>query len=140
MDSSRAKEGEFAWKHEVGHCRERRQKECWKNISFFVIEFGEKWKAKDLFFEFKELGEIAEVIIPPRRDRKGRRYGFVLYTIVSDEMLLATKLDNIILDGRKIFANIPRFQRNLKEVVYRKEEPSKSKAGRVKAFRKVGML
>lgn len=24
--------------------------------SFFIIEFGNRWKANDLFFEFKELG------------------------------------------------------------------------------------
>lgn len=30
--------------------------------SFFITEFGEKWKAKDLFFEFKELGRLMRLL------------------------------------------------------------------------------
>lgn len=45
-----------------------KEKESENNTSFFVTDFGEKWKAKDVYFEFKELGEIEEVAIPPRRD------------------------------------------------------------------------
>ncbi|XP_058750760.1 uncharacterized protein LOC131623755 [Vicia villosa] len=82
-----------------------------RSSSFFVTEFGEKWKAKDLFFEFKVLGEIEEVVIPPRRDKHGRRFGFVQFFNVKDEEMMATKFDNIILEGRKIFANLPRFRR-----------------------------
>ena len=54
--------------------------------------------AKDLYFEFKDLGDIDEVFIPPKRDKVGRRYGFVRYFNVADERLMATKLDNVILD------------------------------------------
>src|SRR4051812_12859635 len=34
--------------------------------SFFFTEFGDTWKAKDIFFELKEFGELVEVVIPPR--------------------------------------------------------------------------
>lgn len=44
--------------------------------SFFITEFGGKWSVKDLLYELKEYGELEEVVIPPRRDRRGRRYGF----------------------------------------------------------------
>lgn len=36
---------------------------------------------------------------------------------MKDGDLLATKLDNIVLEGRKIFANLPRFHRVVKEDV-----------------------
>lgn len=65
--------------------------------TIFVTEFDDKWRAWDLFFEFKELGDIGEVIIPPKRDRRGRRYGFVRFINVEDVKRLATKMDNVIL-------------------------------------------
>lgn len=41
-----------------------------RSSSFFVTEFGDKWLAKYLFYEFMILGEIDEVVIPLRRDKK----------------------------------------------------------------------
>lgn len=38
------------------------------SMSFFVTKFGEQWKAKDPFYEFKALSDIVEVVIPPGRD------------------------------------------------------------------------
>lgn len=83
-----------------------------KILSFSITEFGDKWKARDLLFEMKDLGEVVEVVIPPKQDRKGRRYGFVRFANVVEEKLLAIKLHSLILDGRKMFANLPRFQRS----------------------------
>ncbi|XP_058734175.1 uncharacterized protein LOC131605900 [Vicia villosa] len=85
--------------------------------SFFITEFGVRWRARDLLMEFKELGDIEEVFIPPKKDKFGRRYGFVRFLNVKDEVLLATKLDNVVLEGRKIFANLPRFSRGKEESV-----------------------
>lgn len=64
-------------------------------------------------YEFKGFEEIDEVIIPPRRDKRGRRFSFVCFYNVEDARLLATKMDNVMLDGRKIYANVPRFQRKV---------------------------
>lgn len=82
--------------------------------TFFFIEFGSKWYARDLLFEFKELGEIDGVVIPQKRDKRGRRYGFVRFWNVEDERMQPIKLDNLVLEGRKLFANLPRFQRQVK--------------------------
>lgn len=57
------------------------------------------------------MGDLKEVIISPRRDKRGRKYGFARFRNVGDEKMLAVKLDNLVLEGRKLFANIPRFQR-----------------------------
>ena len=35
--------------------------------TFFIPKFEDKWSAKDLYSVFKELGDIDEVIITPRR-------------------------------------------------------------------------
>lgn len=74
--------------------------------SFFFIEFDDKWIARDIYGVFKKMGEIDEVFILRKR---GRRYGFIRFFNVKDDRLLATKLDNVFLEGKKIFANIPRF-------------------------------
>lgn len=82
--------------------------------NFFITQLGDNWKARDLLFELKELRKIVEVVIPSKRDRRGRRYGFTRYVNVVDENLKAIKLDSVILEGRKMFANLPRFQRPAK--------------------------
>ncbi|XP_058732793.1 uncharacterized protein LOC131604365 [Vicia villosa] len=83
-----------------------------ENLStFFFTEFDEKCKAKDVYEVFMKMGEIDEVFIPSKRDKRGRRYGFARFFNVKDERLMATKLDNMFLDGRKLFVNIPRFKR-----------------------------
>ncbi|XP_058775246.1 uncharacterized protein LOC131649501 [Vicia villosa] len=83
--------------------------------SFFFTEFGSRWKTRDLMFEFKDMRDIDEVVIPSKRDKFGRRYGFVRFFNVEDEKLLGIKLDSLILEGRKLHANPPRFQRKEKE-------------------------
>ncbi|XP_058755922.1 uncharacterized protein LOC131629137 [Vicia villosa] len=82
--------------------------------TFFFTDFDDKWKAKDMYEVFKKMGDIDEVYIPNKKDKRGRRYGFVRFVNVKDDRLLATKLDNVFLEGRKLFANIPRFQRKEK--------------------------
>lgn len=51
--------------------------------SFFITEFNNVWKAKYLFMEFKGLGDLKEVVISPRRDKRGRRFGFRVYIAIS---------------------------------------------------------
>ncbi|CAI8598784.1 unnamed protein product [Vicia faba] len=53
--------------------------------TFFVIKFNDKWRANDLYVEFKLLGDINEVFVPPKRDKRGRRYGSVRFFNVEDE-------------------------------------------------------
>lgn len=109
--------GKGRWDVAVGDNKKKKENEGVGKpyTSFFVTEFGDQWKAKDLLFEFKSLGELEEAAIPPRRDTRGRRFGFVRFSNVKDEALLALKLDNVVLDGKKIFTNLPKFHRKTKE-------------------------
>lgn len=79
--------------------------------TFFFTEFLESLKVKDRFLLFKEFKEIDEVVIPPRSDKRGKKYGYVHFFNVSGERNLVLKLDNLIMEGRKFFANLPRFVR-----------------------------
>lgn len=49
------------WDVDGGDKGKRKMKEGDHITNFFVIEFGDQWKAKDLFFKFKDLGDIDEV-------------------------------------------------------------------------------
>ncbi|CAL5184049.1 unnamed protein product [Lathyrus oleraceus] len=69
-----------------------------------------------MFEVFKVFGLVVEVVIPPRRNKKGKRYGFVRFRKVRDERVMAVELDNIHIQGKKLFANIPRFQRGTQVV------------------------
>ncbi|XP_058782131.1 uncharacterized protein LOC131656419 [Vicia villosa] len=80
--------------------------------SIFVSHFPVRCEAKDLFQVFGCIGEIVEVAISPRRNKAGKRFGFARFAEVSDARLLAVKVDNVMFDGVKIHANVPRFSRN----------------------------
>lgn len=58
------------------------------------------------------MGDIAEIVIPSKHNKFGKRFGFARLKNVEDERLMEVKLDNTIIDGRKIYANQPRFDRS----------------------------
>lgn len=84
-------------------------------LNFFITEFPKEMSAKDLFEIFKGYGLVMKVAIPPRRDKKGRRYEFMRFGKVDNERELATKLVNIFTRGRKLYANIPIFNKDGRE-------------------------
>lgn len=51
------------------------------------------------------------MVIPSKVNRLGKRYGFVRFSKVEDARVLGIMLDNIMIDGKKIHANVPRFER-----------------------------
>lgn len=59
---------------------------------------------------FKDFGDINEVVILLKKDRRGKRYKFVIFFNVEDERMLAVKLDNIIIGKHKIYTNISKFK------------------------------
>src|SRR4051812_23387793 len=79
--------------------------------SFFITDFEQKWGARDLFFEMKNFGVVDEIVIPPKKDWRGEKYGFARFVKVEDVRMLEVKLDNLWLEGRKLKANVSRFKR-----------------------------
>ncbi|CAK8568344.1 unnamed protein product [Lathyrus sativus] len=64
-----------------------------------------------MFDVFTEFGLVLEVYMPTRRDKRGKRFGFVRFRKVLDVRVLATKLDSIFILGKKIHVNLQRFVR-----------------------------
>ncbi|CAK8566571.1 unnamed protein product [Lathyrus sativus] len=82
-----------------------------KIASFFFTEFLDDHEARETFDIFKEYYLVLEVIIPSKRDKRGKIFSFVRFRNIEDSRMMAIKLDNIMINGRKVHANIPWFQR-----------------------------
>ncbi|XP_057432259.1 uncharacterized protein LOC130725013 [Lotus japonicus] len=59
---------------------------------------------------FSRWGEVQEVFIPFKRNREGRKFGFVRFFVVSDPVKLRRQLDQIIIGCTKLHVNPPRFE------------------------------
>lgn len=82
-------------------------------VSYFFTHFPDTHGAKEMLGIFKLYGNVVEVVIPAKKDKRGKRFGFARFTNVEDPRLFATKLDNIIIGATKIYVNPPRFQRQV---------------------------
>ena len=87
--------------------RRERKRTNWRDVSDFCsfyfkgfLEMGEK----DLWFEFKKWGDVREVFIAKKKNRSGRKYGFVRFKGVVDMGMLERQLDNMIIGGLKLYA------------------------------------
>lgn len=83
-----------------------------RQVTYFFTLFPDDHGATEMLRIFSMYGDATEVVIPAKRDKLGRRFGFVRFMEVRDVKLFATKLDNIIIGATKIHANIPRFTRD----------------------------
>ncbi|XP_058727198.1 uncharacterized protein LOC131598634 [Vicia villosa] len=82
--------------------------------TFFFTEFPDGCDAREMYTIFKDFGDIDEVFIPMRKDKRGKWYGFVRFFNMEEARLMAIKLDNIFIGSRKIHANLPRFDREIR--------------------------
>ncbi|CAJ2661781.1 unnamed protein product [Trifolium pratense] len=91
----------------------RRQQEEFDGpqVTYFFTDFPESFGAKAMSNVFQNYGDIVEVVIPARRDRRGERFGFARFEKVTDIRRFEYELDGIIIGRDKISVNISRFQR-----------------------------
>ncbi|KAH1138609.1 hypothetical protein GYH30_028210 [Glycine max] len=83
--------------------------------TFYFTRFPEDASEKELWYHFKQMGDVREIFIPKHRNKEGRRYGFVRYKGVSSASYMERKLDNIIVGGLKLHVNIPKYGRGKEE-------------------------
>ncbi|KAL2656545.1 hypothetical protein AAZV13_04G127800 [Glycine max] len=81
------------------------------DITSYFTHFPEEADEEILWKHFKKWGDVREVYIAKRRNREGRRYGFVRFKGVLDARGLEVKLDNTFINEHKLFVNLPRFTR-----------------------------
>jgi hypothetical protein len=83
--------------------------------TFFFTNFPDRYGAKAIFNSFHNYGEVMEVVIPIKRDKGGRRFGFARFAEVVDIYKLEKDLDNVVFGGGKISVNVSRFQRTVEK-------------------------
>ena len=79
--------------------------------TFFFSRFPEDHSELDLWRIFQRFGRVVEVFIAKRRNRWGRRFGFVRFLVVSDKKKMETDLDKIYIGNLKMYVNLPRYKR-----------------------------
>lgn len=96
-----------------------------RDINAFLHRIPEDHGAKELYHVFGDFGNIKEVIIPPKKDVICKRYRFMRFLDMEDEVFLATKLHNIFIGRRKMHVNIPNhdMRKNMKQIMRKVEVP-----------------
>jgi RNA recognition motif-containing protein len=79
--------------------------------SFFITNFLEEASTGDLWKVFLKYERVGEVYIPKKRDKRGRKFGFVKFKEVTDVEELSAKLRDVWIGSFKIWTNRSRFAR-----------------------------
>jgi len=75
------------------------------------------FKVSELYTVFLHFGNVGEVYVPLKCDRRGRRFGFVKFQDVVDEEVLGFRLGEVWLGDSRLELNKARFGRVVKVVV-----------------------
>jgi hypothetical protein len=81
--------------------------------TFFFTDFPTNFGAQAMFNAFHYYGDIREVVIPAKRDRGGRRFGFARFAQVTDARRLEVELGSLTVGRDKISVNLSRYHRPL---------------------------
>lgn len=79
--------------------------------SFYFSDFPDDWKVSDMWKSFRPFGTIVDVFVPTKRDKNGRRFGFVRYKGIRDTESLENSLKALWIGEQNIFIKLARFRR-----------------------------
>ncbi|KAL5179275.1 hypothetical protein HKD37_01G000613 [Glycine soja] len=96
--------------------------------TFYFTSFHEHITEEDLWAQFKKWGDMREIFINKHRNKGGRRFGFARFKGVLDKYRLEKQLDNI-LDGLKMYVNVPKYGRGKGRVKEGTSKPGILKEG-----------
>ncbi|GJX94343.1 RNA-directed DNA polymerase, eukaryota, reverse transcriptase zinc-binding domain protein [Tanacetum coccineum] len=82
--------------------------------SFYVTNFPNSLDAKNLWKEFQPFGRIADAFIANKRSKQGKRFGFVKFWGVHNEVDFEKSLSNVWIGSYHVFVSVAKFQRNPK--------------------------
>ncbi|GKV34368.1 hypothetical protein SLEP1_g42745 [Rubroshorea leprosula] len=98
--------------------------------SFFIYNFPEEWDAKALWYQYQRHGKVVDVFIPSKRDRWGKRFGFVRMRGVQDVKQLEERLNRIWIGSYKLRARVASSKRQ-QEIRSQRNAGKKSGTDRV---------
>ncbi|GLT51099.1 hypothetical protein SLA2020_245360 [Shorea laevis] len=76
------------------------------STTFFFYNFPEELEAKFLWNCFQMYGKVVDVYLPSKRDKRGKRYGFVRLTGVKNEIQMERRLNEIWIGSYKMRVRI----------------------------------
>ncbi|KAL4555405.1 hypothetical protein LXL04_038023 [Taraxacum kok-saghyz] len=111
-----------------------------KATTFFFTNFPEQWNEDKLWQEFRRSGTVVDVFVARKRNRVGRKFGFVRFLKVTDIAKKESELNNLWLDKFKLKANLakygrkeeradPSYQQKLKSVIVGQAKQQGEKPG-----------
>ncbi|GKV50261.1 hypothetical protein SLEP1_g56973 [Rubroshorea leprosula] len=74
--------------------------------TFFFYNFPEELEAKFLWNRFQLYGKVVDVYLPTKRDKRGKRFGFVRLTGVKDVIQMERRLNEIWIGSYKMRVKI----------------------------------
>lgn len=77
------------------------------SLIFQIDSHGER----EMWSFFQRWERVWEVFIPRRMSKAGFRFGFVKFLDVRDPKTLERNLDCSFIGGKKLFVNLPRFNK-----------------------------
>jgi RNA recognition motif-containing protein len=129
------REGE-GQRRDLGHQRGYIHRLDREATTFFFTNFPEEVKAIDLWPRFARFGRVGEVFIPKKVDKQGKRFGFVKYREVKDEIELLRSISNIWVKSFKLRVNLSKFKRQTEKV----QQDGTHQGGGVKARQGGGVM
>ncbi|CAL0309706.1 unnamed protein product [Lupinus luteus] len=91
-------------------------------LNFFFTNIPDSHGTAEMWEVFAKCRSAGEVFIPPKRDKKGNRFGFVRFIKDSGGSILEEKLKNVWIGNYKVITNKPRYNR-MKEKVDKGKTP-----------------
>ncbi|KAK8665388.1 hypothetical protein V6N13_005557 [Hibiscus sabdariffa] len=79
-------------------------------ITLYVNNIAEKLHRKGLWFAFGRHGEVLDAFIADKRNKEGRKFGFIRTSNNSDANRMIERLNNFYLFGSKITVSVARHQ------------------------------
>ena len=79
--------------------------------TFFFSNFPSSHGEYDMLKIFQRWARVKEVFISRRRNKWGRRFGFVRFFSVLNESKLEKELDQIFIGNMKLYVNLPKYRR-----------------------------
>ncbi|GKV12840.1 hypothetical protein SLEP1_g23934 [Rubroshorea leprosula] len=101
----------------AGHSRQQKMLGDWgydkgtyrQATAFFFTNFPEEWSYTDMWSTFRKFGRVIAIYSPTRGNKSGSRFGFVRFLDVKNEKDLERQLDQIRIEGRKIWVNVAKY-------------------------------
>ncbi|GKV09573.1 hypothetical protein SLEP1_g21054 [Rubroshorea leprosula] len=70
--------------------------------TFFIYNFPKNLEVKELWYRFQMYGKVIDVFVPKKRDKWGKRFGFLHLLGVHNESQMVRRLNEIWIDSYKL--------------------------------------